>query len=33
MEKYTTWIDNQPLIGGGLIIWYFENEKIKTIIL
>lgn len=19
------WLDNQPLIGGGLLVWYYED--------
>jgi len=29
------WLDNQPLIGGGLLVWYYDQEEdlIKNIIL
>ena len=24
------WIDNQPLIGGGLIVWCYEGDDIQA---
>jgi len=23
------WIDNQPLIAGSLLVWYYENNELK----
>lgn len=28
-----TWIDTQPLIGGGLLVWTYENDTIQTLII
>lgn len=28
-----TWIDVQPLIGGGLLVWTYDNDTIQTLII
>ena len=28
-----TWIDVQPLIGGGLLVWIYDNDMIQTLII
>jgi hypothetical protein len=28
-----TWIDVQPLIGGGLLVWVYDNDTVQTLII
>jgi hypothetical protein len=30
---YGGWIDVQPLINGRLLVWYFEGDEIKAIVI
>jgi hypothetical protein len=32
-EDPKIWIDIQPLINGQLLVWYYEDDIIKTVIL
>lgn len=27
------WIDIQTLIGGGLMVWYYEDDEIKHMVI